>query len=271
MIIGAMNHPHKEILDQIYKIGEMNFDYLEITIEYPAATPQKLIQKKDKILEAISSYNLGVLAHLPWFFPLANPYERIQNATNKEIENAMHIATLLGAKTITIHPDLVTPVSVQGRKLMLENTTKTLDYLSKQAKKFGLELCLETVDQKALDVEEYKKILANLDIYITLDIGHLSTYFSIDLEDFIKIFKDKIKHIHLHDFKGSEDHLPLGAGRLELDKVVAALKKFYNNTITLEVHSSDPHYLVYSKEALELAWYGKKALEENKKYYGVKD
>jgi len=271
MIVGAMNNPHKEVVDQIYKIGEMNFDYLELTIEYPAATPDKLMQKKGKILDAISSYNLGLLAHLPWFFSLANPYERIQNATNKEIENAMHIANLFGARLITIHPDLVTPVSVQGRKLMLDHTIKNLDYLNKQAKKFGLELCLETVDEKALNIDEYKKILSSLDISITLDIGHLSTYFSVDLEDFIKTFKDKIAHIHLHDFKGLEDHLPLGAGRLDLDKAVSTLKNFYNKTITLEVHANDPYYLVYSKEALELSWYGKKVVEENKKYYGIKD
>ncbi|MFN3910021.1 MAG: sugar phosphate isomerase/epimerase family protein [Candidatus Anstonellaceae archaeon] len=266
MIIGAMNHPHKELIEEIYKIGEMNFDYLELTVEYPAATPEKIIQKKEKIKELIESYNLGLLTHLPWYFSIAHPYQRIQKAINKEIENAMQISAFLGAKSITLHPELVLPVSCQGRKKMIQNSLNTIKFLNKTASNFGMQLCLETVDEKALSLAEYKQILSEVDIKITLDIGHAQTYFSQNILDLIDEIKKHVGHVHLHDGKGGEDHLPLGAGRMDLKDIIKKLKEFYNSTITLEIHSADPYYLSYSKDRLEIEWYGKKEFEENKKY-----
>ncbi|MEM3362199.1 MAG: sugar phosphate isomerase/epimerase family protein [Candidatus Anstonellaceae archaeon] len=266
MISGAMNNPHRDLIEEIYFVGESNFDFFELTIEYPAATPKKINENKKKILEALESYNLGLLAHLPWYFSLAYPYERIQNATNKEIENALFIASHLGSKIVTIHPDLITPHSCQSRKKMFERTLDTLKNIEKIANNFSLTLCLETVDEKALNLEEYKKILTQTEIKITLDIGHAETYFREGAERLMEEFKNYIKHVHLHDGKKDIDHLPLGAGNIEIKKILEKLKQFYDNTITLEIHCSDPHYLQYSREFLEIFWYGRKQFEENKEY-----
>ena len=73
--------------------------------------------------------------------------------------------------------------------------------------------------------------------------------------------------MHLHDNdKRSDQHLPLGAGKIDIPRAVADLKSFYDGTITLEVHSQDRDYLKISREKLELMWYGKKKFEENKEY-----
>ncbi|MCX8163155.1 MAG: sugar phosphate isomerase/epimerase [Candidatus Micrarchaeota archaeon] len=266
MIVGAMNNPHKNLVEQIYFLGELNFEFFELTIEYPAATPKKIIENKKRIADALESYNLGLLAHLPWYFNLAHPYERIQQATNKEIEAAAHIATTLGAKILTIHPDLTLPQSCQARKKRFERTLSTLKSIEKITKNFGLKLCLETVDEEALEIKEYKEILEQTDIKITLDAGHAHTYFSAGVVGLIEEFKKDIAHVHLHDGKKQIDHLPLGVGTLDMKKFVEKLKEVYNQTITLEVHCSDPHYLAYSKDILEIYWYGKEQFEENKKY-----
>ncbi|MCX6770004.1 MAG: TIM barrel protein [Candidatus Micrarchaeota archaeon] len=87
------------------------------------------------------------------------------------------------------------------------------------------------------------------------------------MANYLAQFKKKIVHVHLHDNNRREDlHLPLGAGKIGVEKVVRELKSFYDGTITLEVHSVDREYLKISRDKLEIMWYGKKKFEENKEY-----
>ena len=70
----------------------------------------------------------------------------------------------------------------------------------------------------------------------------------------------RVKHVHLHDNNGgaSDLHLPLGAGAIDLEGTVAALKATgYDGTITLEVFSRDRHYLLYSRDVLRQVWNAK--------------
>ena len=58
-----MNNPHKKLVDEIHLFGEMNFDYLELTIEHPHARPEFIEKNKkegtwgdtflDKILDIV--------------------------------------------------------------------------------------------------------------------------------------------------------------------------------------------------------------------------
>jgi len=87
-----------------------------------------------------------------------------------------------------------------------------------------------------------------------LDIGH-ANLFGRKPEDFIKKFRNKIKHVHLHDNNGNEDlHLPMGCGSIDWEKTLKTLKKCYNGTITLEVFSKDKEYVLLTKEKLRKLW-----------------
>jgi sugar phosphate isomerase/epimerase len=58
--------------------------------------------------------------------------------------------------------------------------------------------------------------------------------------NYINTFKDKIIHIHWHDNHGNRDkHLPIGAGLIDHQRAIKALKKiYYDRTITLEVFTN---------------------------------
>ena len=66
-------------------------------------------------------------------------------------------------------------------------------------------------------------------------------------------FKSKIAHVHFSDNNGQDDqHLPLGAGNINWAFVVKTLKEHnYNKTITLEVHTPDLSYLIFSRDKLK--------------------
>jgi sugar phosphate isomerase/epimerase len=266
MIIGAMNNPHKSLVEQICLFGEMNFDYVEITIEHPHARPEWIEKHRKEILDALQSYNLGTLAHLPWYFSIAHPYERIQKAINAEFAQAFRAAQLLGAQKITLHSEFLPP-SIQSRNLRLQASIATLKGLHKLAQNLGLDLLIENMDSRSFSIEDFRTLFSEVDIGMTLDVGHASTARGEGLENWLKQFSQRIRHVHLHDNLGvNDDHLPLGAGKLDVKGCIEALKKKYDGTITLEVHAEDPHYLQYSREKLDILWHSRKAFLENQKY-----
>jgi hypothetical protein len=46
MKYGAMNFPIKPLLGEMEEIGAMGFDYVELTMDPPEATPQKILARK---------------------------------------------------------------------------------------------------------------------------------------------------------------------------------------------------------------------------------
>ena len=272
MLIGAMNNPKHDILSELKLFGEFSFDYVEITIEAPAAHPPKIEKKKQKIHELLKSYNFGVLAHLPWFLHLAHPYESMVNASMHEFKQAMLCAHSLGAKKITIHPEFM-PNLYAEKELLYAQMSSSLCELADFCRSHSMELLLENFDAQALSPKDMSRLLSDAKIGMTLDVGHAHMWGG-KVEDFLGThgIKGKISHVHLHDnFLKEDAHLPLGVGKINLKKVINELKSFYDGTITLEIHSPDRDYLQISRDKLEILWYGKRKFEENRKYYFPQD
>ncbi len=80
----------------------------------------------------------------------------------------------------------------------------------------------------------------------------------VSIENMAKKFSDKLLHVHASDNNGKDDlHLPIGAGKINWEKAVKALKAAgYDGTITLEVFSQDTEYLQISKRKFEEIWRG---------------
>ena len=73
----------------------------------------------------------------------------------------------------------------------------------------------------------------------------------------VKTFKKQIVHVHFSDSLGSDDHLPIGKGMIEYDKVVKLLKKIsYDGAITFEVFVDDRKHVVSSREKVKKMWRG---------------
>ena len=139
MIIGAMNDPKKNVADEISLFGEMGFDYVELTIEAPGAHPEKLLKEKKAVQDALSSYNFGVLAHMPWYFSVAHPYSSIQEAISIEFCRAFDAAVSFGAKKVTLHSEFLPP-GIQERPVHVAKTVESVGKLHKEARARGLEL-----------------------------------------------------------------------------------------------------------------------------------
>jgi sugar phosphate isomerase/epimerase len=96
------------------------------------------------------------------------------------------------------------------------------------------------------------------EIGLHLDIGHANLQVvRSTADDLIAAYGRRLRHAHLHDNKGgaADLHLPLGAGTIDIEGHVRALKQCgYDGTITLEVFSPDRNYLAYSRDRLRQIW-----------------
>jgi sugar phosphate isomerase/epimerase len=92
-----------------------------------------------------------------------------------------------------------------------------------------------------------------------LDSGHAKLERGYDRwDEYLEMLGPRLRHVHLSDNDGTADqHLPLGAARSGTDwpKHIRRLKASgYDGTITLEVFSPEPKYLLDSRDLLRKWW-----------------
>ncbi len=70
---------------------------------------------------------------------------------------------------------------------------------------------------------------------ITFDTSHIA-HWKYDIVTFFKKYHEHIKLIHLSDYAGTTQHLPLGEGELPLKELLQEIKKVkYQHQITFEI------------------------------------
>jgi sugar phosphate isomerase/epimerase len=167
---------------------------------------------------------------------LVSPNERVREASVELVEDTLRAANRLRAKTVTIHPTTtLADITADERRELL---AKSLVELDEVAAALGVRIGLETTE----DFEVFERVGFE-STGVTLDVGHV-----VGLDDgkalrpwgglggLIQHLGRTIVHVHLHDYDGDSDHLPLGAGRLDFGEIVASLKAVgYEGALCLEL------------------------------------
>jgi len=258
MKFGAMNNPLKPILEEIDRISKLGVDFIELTVDAPEATAEKLSSQKDAILERISKYNLELMFHLPTFVQTAHLSENIRNASQNEVLKAIELAKEFGVKKATIHPCYATELGHQVKDKVRELGLEYLEKAYKKAEELGINLCIENMIPNTgiyIEPDEFKEIFEKFkNMKFMLDIGHANIKTEKNRSfKFIEMFGNRLAHIHVSDNSGKEDeHLPIGCGKIDFEDVMKTLKKLgYNSTITLEIFVPDNDYFKLSLQKLK--------------------
>jgi len=256
-----MNNPLESILNEIRFFGKSGFDFIELAIEPPFY--KKLFVIKNEIIENLSKYKLDKIAHVPSFVSTADLSENIRKASQKEILDSLDLANKFGIKKVVIHPSYVKGLGRYKKEEVKKLGYEFLAKLYEKANEIGITLCLENMmpnQEWLFEPEEFKPIFKDFKkMKLTLDTGHanIMTRENRSLE-FIKLFEKRIGHVHIADnFGFRDDHLPLGLGRINFDKIFSALKKTgYDDTMTLETFPKDRDYLILSLKKAKELWKG---------------
>ncbi len=241
---GMLTNPSNEILSEISKIRDLNFEYVEIGIEGPEGDPQIINKKKKEIMRLLSNFEQKPIGHTPFWIDLGSDCHSVRNAWIIEAMREIRTGKKIGVDLINFHANLNGMFYGEKRKTLLDNLIKSLRDIVKYAHKYNVRVMLENVplSNGIHDVVEFKYIIDNVDsLLVHLDVPHAFTSGGMDsVFRYISTFRDKIIHIHWHDNHGKVDeHLPLGKGSMKHQDIIKALKDVeYNRTVTLEVFTS---------------------------------
>jgi sugar phosphate isomerase/epimerase len=255
MLIGSMNHPEHDVLREIEWMVEMDFEFIDLTLEPPAG----LVSRVDlpAVREAVERHNLQVVGHTAYYLPLCSPFESIRRAAVEELKECLAAFAEVGAEWMNLHPDRNAPM--HDRRFIIDRNLQSLRELLVDARKLGVGLMIENLPGSFNTVAQLSELLDPLpELGLHLDIGHANLLVERNTTaEILKAYGPRLKHVHLHDNKGgsADLHLPLGSGTIEMEYHISLLQAAgYDGTITLEVFTPDKHFLAYSRDVLRRMW-----------------
>jgi sugar phosphate isomerase/epimerase len=213
-------------LDSAVKtIGDARFEFIELWGEVPHAYHDWVDRKRLK--DTLSTYDMTVTLHAP-FTDLnpATPFQPVQGAVAKTLEDFVKFGVHLGASMITAHPG-----SVHNEALVPRSTENAVRILRGMVKEGGgrLAICIENQSRSesryhfplASTVESLELILAEVEgSRFTLDTGHAHVS-GLDPLALAEREGPKLAEIHLSDNAGEvDDHLIPGEGTASLQGLV---------------------------------------------------
>jgi len=238
MLIGTMNDPKEDLIEEIKWIIESGFDYIELTVEPPKASREIVFDRKNEIKDIMETSKAKILlGHTAWYLPIVNPYDSVREASIREIiEDAKALAIFETAEAVVVHTHF--SPGYEDEEKMNAMLLDSLKKIVSAAEDLGLKVYIE--NDPISPFSRYEYVIENLEnAYMCLDIGHLFVKNALYRGLHTAYVTGRLAHIHAHDNKGNKDeHLPIGSGKIPWDFVIATLKSMgYDKTITLEDHS----------------------------------
>ena len=255
MLIGTMNHPGSNLIEEIRWMADLGLEFLDLTLEPPMAGSWQI--DPERIRTELERRRMAVVGHTAYYLPLASPIEDLRRAAVLELRRCLRVFSEVGARWMNIHPDRFAPF--HDRAYFIRRNLETLRDLLPDSEKYGVGIMLENLPGQFNSVAQLRELLDPLpQLGLHLDFGHANLQVPYNTADeMLREFGGRLRHVHLHDNRGGNDdlHLPLGAGDIDIAGVVRGLKRTgYDGTITLEVFTRDKHFLAYSRDRLRQAW-----------------
>jgi sugar phosphate isomerase/epimerase len=255
MQIGAMNHPQAAVADEIRWMAAMGLDFIDLTLEPPAAAIDRVDAAEVRAL--LADHGMGVVGHTAYYLPLAHPFESVRRGAVEALKQSADAFSRVGARWMNIHPDRHAPM--HDRAFYIAKNIESMQEVALACGDCGVGLMIENLPGDYNSPEQLADLLEPLpDLGLHLDIGHANLrVWGNQTEPILDRYAGRLKHVHLHDNKGGDAdlHLPLGTGTMDWRRHVESLKRSgYDGTITLEVFTPDRRHFEYSRDVLRAAW-----------------
>src|SRR5579885_8001 len=255
MIIGAMNHPERNAIEEIAWMAELGMEFIDLTLE-PPGSPSWGVDA-NAVRAALDRAGMGVVGHTAWYLPMASASPEIRKAAVTELRRCVEVFAKIGAKWMNIHPDQHTPW--HDRHFYIERNLDSLREVQAHAERCGIGLMVENLPGDYNSAPQLAELLDPLpELGLHLDIGHANLQVPHNTTgEILSAYGARLRHVHLHDNRGghADLHLPLGAGNVDVMAAVHILQECgYDGTITLEVFSEDKNLLLYSHDVLRQVW-----------------
>lgn len=254
MLLGAMNNPMLDVIEEIEAIAARRFDFVDLTMEPQAAYSATF--PVEEVKAALARTGLKVIGHTAWYLQVASPFPEIRETVMKELERCLSVFQKLGATMMNLHPHTNAPL--HDEEWMRDQNIAALTRLAAVGADCGIRIMIENTPHFSRVMELRPILDAVPEIGFHLDVGHANLDSPYNrTEELVSNFGDRLMHVHVSDNRGGHDdlHLPLGVGNINWSWVVKVLKNGgYDGAITIEVFGDDPDYLLISRDKLRKLW-----------------
>jgi sugar phosphate isomerase/epimerase len=175
MQIGTMNHPARDLLEEIEWIAEMGFDFIDLTLEPPLASVRHVDARR--VRAVLQDAGLGVVGHTAYYLPLCSPFESLRRAAVEELKLCLECFAEIGVTWMNIHPDRQAPL--HDRAFVISRNLQTVRELLPLARERGVGLMIENLPNGFNTVSQLRELLdAVPELGMHLDIGHANLLWS---------------------------------------------------------------------------------------------
>jgi sugar phosphate isomerase/epimerase len=261
---GLLTDPLEPVPAEIRLFKRLGFDYAEVGIEEPQATPRILMQESQEILNALSETGFSPIGHTAYWVGFGSAHEYVRRGWVEEGKAMIRVASQLKIQLLNFHYNARlgrVGAKEDSREIFLQNFTNSMRELTEFASSMRIELMLENSPPQGLNplegIEYFARILnAVPTLGFHFDVAHAFIENRMKgVQQYVDAFADRLVHVHLHDNHGKQDeHLSLGEGEIDFRKVVEALKAVdYSRTMTFEVFTSRVD-AARSRDAFKKLW-----------------
>ncbi len=210
------------LVENIELCKKLNLDFIELNMNVPEFTNEKLLSYKEVILNSDLFYTI----HLNENIDFTNFDSDVRNAFKSSVIRTIQIAKELNIKKMVLHLVSGIVFTLPTEKVLIYDKyiNEYLFYVSEfrlaveeAIGNYDIKICIENLPDgfSGFQLECIKELLKSASFGLTFDIGHNQRGKSID-EDFILQNKQALKHFHIHDGCSKRDHLILGEGEIDI-------------------------------------------------------
>ncbi|MHA2087843.1 MAG: sugar phosphate isomerase/epimerase family protein, partial [Promethearchaeota archaeon] len=229
------------------------------TVELVLEPPDVLYNERlHDFIDLINSYSLNKQVHGPFInVNLCTHNIVISNASVDVYSDAAQFCDKIDAKLLTIHPGLgnflINSIRDYNKVQLANSIYKLLDLI----KNLQISICLENMTKNCLimldenDIEITFLKINRSDVFFTYDTSHFFTCDG-DVRILWEKFHKKIKNVHVVDNtnKDSDNHPPLGTGKVNFPEIFEVIQSYnYNGSLIIELSTTKD--LVQSVEFLK--------------------
>ncbi len=252
MQVGMMNDPAEDAIAEARWAAEHGFDFIDLTMEGPAAAVEQLDVRALKAV--LAETGLGIIGHTAWYLPFGSPVPQVRAGAVEAVRATFEPFALLGAKYVNVHVDK--GVGAFAYDDTLRWNAESFATLADHAQAHGLTVIVENVVNNLNTPKAFRTLLdGHPALRFHLDMAHANVK-GEKTADYLKAHGDKLVHVHISDNKRvNDDHLPLGVGAINWPEQIALLKRSgYDGTITLEIFTPDRSFLLENMTRLRRLW-----------------
>jgi sugar phosphate isomerase/epimerase len=246
---GLLTSPIESVPEEIVRFHRLGFDYAEIGIEEPNATPEILMRQKDEILGLLSLNGMFAVGHTAYWVGFGSSHDKVRRGWIEEAKEMIDAASELKIALLNFHfygRHGMVGATEQSKNTFLRNFADAMNELTEFAATRRVSLMLENAPPenraRLESLECFLHVMKSVPaLSFHLDVGHAFIENRMrGVRDYLEAFGDRLAHVHMHDNHGKEDeHLALGKGKIDVPEVIRLLKDInYDRTITFEVFSS---------------------------------